>query len=288
MQVDQSRRKAKLDVPCCYQGGKQRVAKEVVDAFFSGSKEIDEKTHFYDLCCGSGAITVELVNRGVSPERITMLDISSWGTFWKTVGEGSFDLRTFKRYLDAIPSDKRLVHDHMTAFSQGNAAIDEPYKYILLQACSFGGKQIWRDGSRWKNAFFRSYWEPTAHSIRRSPANPMQPCPETLYKRINKIVDSCIGIECIHADISSIFTLAIPDNSVIYVDPPYRDKTGYAFGFDLHAFVSLLQAYTNAPIYVSEGGPISKKSQQLIFGGAKGGISGSKARKHEEWLSLVG
>lgn len=55
----------KLIPPCTYQGGKQRYAKQIVDIMFK-ENNICENTKFYDLCCGSGAITLEIINRGIS------------------------------------------------------------------------------------------------------------------------------------------------------------------------------------------------------------------------------
>lgn len=70
----------KLTIPCAYQGGKQRIAKDIVDIFFK-ENGINEETKFYDLCCGSGAISIELVNRGVNPSNIIMVDKSPWDYF---------------------------------------------------------------------------------------------------------------------------------------------------------------------------------------------------------------
>lgn len=277
----------RLTVPCCYQGGKQRVSEEIVNAVFEKVPTINDDTQFFDICCGSGAYTIELLNRGVSPDRITMLDVSSWGAFWSCIGNGLFQMSIFDKYLDAVPQDKASVKEHMTFLSEQDALIDEPYKYVLLQACSFGGKQIWRNGSIWKNAFFRSYWEPTPTSVRKSPANPMQPGPETLRARIKSLIDAGRGLTCINEDVTVLFDIAIPDNSVIYIDPPYRGTTGYAFGFDLDSFVLSLKERTSAPVFVSEGMALSDDAIRLSFGGAKGGISGNKRGKHEEWLSRV-
>ena len=68
-----------LRVPCAYQGGKQRIAKQIVDVLLS--LDHNENTVFYDLCCGSGAISIELVNRGIKPSQIVMVDLSSWAAF---------------------------------------------------------------------------------------------------------------------------------------------------------------------------------------------------------------
>ena len=85
----------KLVPPCSYQGGKQRLAKQIVDIIFE-QNEINEDTKFYDLCCGSGAITLELINRGVNPKNITMVDASMWGKLWVAIANNEFNLDIFK------------------------------------------------------------------------------------------------------------------------------------------------------------------------------------------------
>jgi len=277
----------KLRVPCCYQGGKQRVAPEIVDRILSEAIQVDENTVFYDLCCGSGAYSLELINRGIRPNNIIMLDKSSWGTFWQAIGSGSFSMEEFGDLLERIPADKKLIKQFMLDLSAERINGTECYTYLVLQACSFGGKQIWRDGNTWKNAFFRDYWEPTATSVRKSPANPMQPSPKTLEARVAKLVESCRGITCIHDDIEIMLQIDIPENAIIYIDPPYRNTTGYAYGFDLDAFVGDLRSVTRAPIFVSEGFPLNDDAYRLAFGGAKGGISGNRNGKHQEWLSRI-
>ena len=54
-----------MRVPCSYQGGKQRVAAQIVDVLLEASS--DSSSVCYDLCCGAGAISIELVNRGIEP-----------------------------------------------------------------------------------------------------------------------------------------------------------------------------------------------------------------------------
>ena len=66
-------KRVQLAPPCTYQGGKQRVSKEIIDYIFN-SVPVNKNTKFFDLCCGSGAITIELLNRGIKPKNITMLD----------------------------------------------------------------------------------------------------------------------------------------------------------------------------------------------------------------------
>jgi hypothetical protein len=276
-----------LSVPCSYQGGKQRVAAQVVDQIF-GRVNPDARTVFYDLCCGSGAVAVELLNRGVSPERIVMLDASSWGCFWGALGRREFDLGVLDSYLARVPEDKSEIHAFAASLSREDATIDECYKYVVLQACAFGGKQVWREGKTWRNAFFRQYWVPTETSVRRSPANPMQPSPGELRARIAGLVDAAAGVRCIHADIRSLLDEAVPANAVVYIDPPYGNSTGYGFEFGLDDFVAGLQGRGVLNIFVSECVPVSADAVRLVSSGPNGGISGNRARRHEEWLSVFG
>lgn len=275
--------KDKLLVPCSYQGGKQRISSQVVDELLAAANSPDSL--FFDLCCGSGAISIELVNRGVHPSQIVMLDNSSWGAFWNAIGNGSFDMAVLDEQLDALPSEKREIKQYMQQLAALPINNHEAEIYPLLQACSFGGKQIWREDNKWRNAFFRDYWEPTENSIRRSPANPMQPNPIEFRRRIENLLAGMEGITCLPVDIFEILKQKIPSNSVVYVDPPYSGTTSYGFGFSIQEFVSEFRQVSDATLFVSEGSPLAADSLQLSFGGANGGISGIRKTKHQEWLT---
>ena len=99
----------KLIPPCSYQGGKQRLAKQIVDIIFE-QNEINEKTKFYDLCCGSGAITLELINRGIHPSNITMVDNSDYGYFWNVIANNEFNLGIFTEIINKIPDKYKKIY----------------------------------------------------------------------------------------------------------------------------------------------------------------------------------
>lgn len=272
-----------MRVPCSYQGGKQRVASQIVDVLLAAAP--GPTTRFYDLCCGSAAVSIELVNRGVDPSRIWMLDISSWGRFWAAIGSGTFNMDVFDQFLAELPCDKRDLKAYMSALSELPVGDHEAELYPVLQACSFGGKQIWRNGDKWANACFRDYWEPTATSIRRSPANPMQPSPTELRRRIAALVTGMKGVTCLDKDIMTILSAPFPNEAVVYVDPPYHSTTRYAFSFNVASFINRFRELNRNPLFVSEGVPLSDNALMLKFGGAKGGISGIRKGRHQEWLS---
>jgi hypothetical protein len=214
-----------------------------------------------------------------------MLDISSWGSFWSAIGSGSFNMDAFDQFLSELPSDKREVKAHVTALSALPVGKHEAELYPLLQACSFGGKQIWRNGDHWANTCFRDYWEPTLTSVRRSPANPMQPSPTELRRRVDALANGMRGVTCLNTDVMTVLSESLPKDAVVYIDPPYQSTTGYAFNFNMDFFISRFREINQAPLLVSEGVPLSESSIKLTFGGANGGISGDRKEKHKEWLS---
>lgn len=277
-------RTPRLRVPCTYQGGKQRIASQIVDILLN-EHHINNETSFYDLCCGSGAISIELANRGISPERITMLDASSWGVFWIGIGRGTFNDDVFRAYLQGLPTDKKKYKEYLTALSLRPIDGHEAELFPILQANSFGGKQISNKKGQWSNACFRDYWEPTETSIRRSPANPMQPSSGELLRRVDALIPGMKGVNCINKDVESVFDLPINQNSVVYVDPPYRNTTGYSYCFDINHFIQRYLENFEAPLYVSEGVPMGPNPTKLYLHGANGGITGARKNKHEEWLS---
>lgn len=276
----------KLVPPCSYQGGKQRLAKQIVDIIFE-QNEINEYTKFYDLCCGSGAITLELINRGIHPSNITMVDEGVYGAFWNSVANNEFDLEIFKSEIDKLPELKD-IQKYLQELSNQDVDNDKlVYHYLLLQSGSFGSRQIWIENNRWKNNSFRSYWLPTETSSRRSPVNPMMPMPKTLYDRVKDIVEYLGGsINAINSDISKI-EWHFDENSIVYIDPPYKNTTGYGNDFDYEEFIINNWAYVN--IYVSEGYKMDSVEDAILLskGRTKGNIRGDvKKKPTEEWLNI--
>lgn len=281
-----------LEIPCSYQGGKQRLAKQIVDVFYK-ENNINDDTKFFDLCCGSGAISLELINRGFNPNNITMIDNGCFGQFWQDIANGEFDLDIFKREIENLPNLEN-IQSYLKKLS--DLPVDEDkmvYHYLLLQAGAFGSKQIWIENNKWKNNTFRSYWLPTETSNRRSPVNPMMPMPNTLYNRVESIVKQLSG--SIIASKESVFDAVYRideernkgnKNIIIYIDPPYANTTGYKETFDIYSLEG--QIWSTSPIYISEGYKMQGASESYLLsvGRTKGNISGEvKKKPTEEWLN---
>lgn len=275
MSEQQNADSARLVVPVAYQGGKTRLASEIVDHWWPTGDL------FYDLCCGSGAITLEMLNRGACVDDIVMVDAGPWGIFWNEIGSGVFDFDVFCSYVEAIPSDLSQVKGFMEELSRRPASQDTAEVFILLQAASFGGKAIWIEGDRWRNTTFRSYWLPTATSSRRSPVNPMMPMPDTLKRRVWACMQAMWGITAYCADAAEI---EIEPGSLAYIDPPYLGTTSYGHSLDAEKLFQHIGLHSRC--YISEGRKVGDEGLLLHVGRAKGGISGDRAvTPNQEWLS---
>lgn len=264
---------SELNSPCSYQGGKQRLAKDIVKELL---RYADENTIFYDLCCGSGAVFLELINQGVSPNRIHAVDKGGFGYFWQSISDGTFDINYFKERIDSLPEVKDL-QGYLKRLS-GEPVNKETlaYDYLLLQAGAFGSKWIGISDDKWTNTTFRNYWLPTATSNRKSPVNPMMPMPDTLYKRVASIVEECGNkLNAMHGNVEDfIEEINGQTNCIVYIDPPYKDTTGFN-GFDIEGFVSKI----NHTLFVSEGYIMPDITKQIEYGKRnKGNISGTKKK----------
>lgn len=271
-----------MKAPATYQGGKSRLAKSIADCMNWADRD-----EFWDVCCGSGAMTLEAVKRGIfDPHEITMVDRGPWGLLWKSVGEGTFNLRRFKVLLLGIPEDPDKIRDYLKGLaSEPTSVEDAPYIFLILQAGSFGGSAIdYRHDGTWDTGGFRSYWKPTATSKRRSPVNPMMPMPTTLHDRMSEIVQNMKGVRGIWGFADREFPVGCP---LVYIDPPYAESSGYAHTLDLEDYLLKLRKTAADPrVYVSEGRPLPGTNWCLSKGQAKGGMNGRRRNAKAEWLTL--
>ena len=284
----------KLEIPCSYQGGKQRLAKQIVDIFYE-ENDIDDHTQFYDICCGSGAISIELLNRGVNSKNIHMMDKSPWGLVWKMIGEDTFRLDVFKEFVESIPKDITKIKQY--AVDIINKPVDTdmiPYHFLFLQSCAFGSTATWIEGDKWcKAGGLRDYWLPTETSNRRSPVNPMMPMPDNLYKRVKLRCERAKGLNGYCMDVFDFLYVLDEEwdiknngNLIIYIDPPYQNTQQYGYSFNIYELEARI--WNNVPIYISEGIEMerAKKTYLLSSGRAKGNINGNAKKKPvEEWLN---
>lgn len=260
--------------PVTYQGGKQRVAEQILDHM-----DFSETDTFVDVCCGSGAISLALLNRGYRPTDITMIDAGPWGAVWASIGAGAFSMTEFSDWINRVPTDPERIQGFLKELSQSPETVGNVYVFLLLQAGSFGGKAIWVGDNAWKNITFRNYWKPTQTSNRQSVVNPMMPMPKTMYERMAPIIDRAGGVRGIHGDAIAV---NISNTSLVYIDPPYTKTTKYGHTLDVN-----VMSKRGRRCYVSEGRPLSDKNVLISSDRKKGGISGERKVAHVEYLSCM-
>lgn len=276
----------KLKAPLSFQGGKQKVAKMIVDHIKQDCAQ------YVDLCCGSGAISIELINQGVSADDITMVDASEWGGFWAQISECTFDLEYFEWLIAGIPEDPNKIQAFLkNAAKAEHVDADIIPLWLILQAGSFGGKHIWFDGGVFKNASFRNYWQPTANSSRKSPVNPMMPMPNTLLKNVTNVIERMSSIKGVRSKVEdfcwkSYESQRSKPNVVVFIDPPYSNTTGYGYTMDYDEWLLSLNLPENYSVYITDYREHSNKSVVLSKTN-KGGITGNSSKTRTEILSKV-
>jgi hypothetical protein len=275
--------KERLEPPVGYTGGKRRFAAPIADRLLAHKPE-----RIFDLGCGSGAVTMELLNRGFPLENLVMVDAGPWGWFWKAVADGTLDIMRVRSFFDVI---LKMDPRHVANFVESDVATLPPTAetFLVLQAAAFGSTPVWWDGNRWRrgegNRGFqaRGFWEPGPKSKETKPRGTIF-TPEKILRRTEEAARRMRGIKAVHGKAED---LALMPPGVVYIDPPYANFSGYGEIMDLNR---VLQG-AKIPVYISEGVRlVGSVEAWLLDGGRKGAALNGKSRKDtsaaEEWLNF--
>jgi hypothetical protein len=269
----------KLGPPTGYKGGKRKFAPEIVQHLLK-----EQPAHIYDVCSGSGAITLALIEAGYPVEQITMVEAGPWGMFYLAASKGGLCMGNLRELFEAMPSDPRKVAEWV---EKEIATIDDPgsEEFLILQAASYGSTPVWHDGSRWRRGDesanrgykARSYWEPGPTSKEKKPRG-------TIF-RVDKIINAAaeIDVRCrglnVHWGDAGEFEFR--SDAIIYCDPPYAGNSGYGYDLDVERFI------TNRPckLYLSEG--VAKEgSESFELGQRRGGNLSAKSKRSSEFINI--
>ncbi len=260
--------------PAAYQGNKSFIAKQIVDIVGLPSEK-----PFFELCCGSGAVSCAAVEAGHRPELITMVDLSPWGHFRRAIGDGSFDLRYFECLLNRVPADPSKVRGYLTELAAQPPDEHVAETFVLLQSGTYSGRPVTIAEGRWQIPGYRGYWIPKVGSRSRGTKHPMSPQPKSMLERVRVISARMKGVRGVCADVRKVSSSI--GAAKVYIDPPYAGKSKYWYNVALSDVVGTCWA--------SEARPLSNISMRLSVGRPDGGHSATrKGLPAEEWLSLVG
>lgn len=236
--------------PVSTHGSKRKLAPDIVPYLLQHNSDI-----YYDLCCGGGAISLELLKHHIDPTHITMIDIGLWGLFWSTISQNRFSVSILDHYIQQIPLDPYAVKEYIESLVLSDPTHDTVYKFLLIQACNFGGKAIRLNTQHlWENISIKPYWTPKPTSVRQTPSTTFSIAPHKLVTRIHTILKFCHNIHAYH---TSVHSYEYPHNSVVYIDPDYKNTYGYKYSVDISHVVE--NAY-NAHLYISETIPLTYMS----------------------------
>lgn len=262
--------------PATYQGGKQRLAEQILDIIKPTAEG------FADLCCGSGALAIEARSMGIPAAAVTMVDCGPWGIVWEEVAQGRFDLAALRRIAAAVPEVVTQQADFLRELGRQSASIDTAATYLILQAGSFGGAAIRLVDDRWVGGP-RGAWQCPKDPKKRT--GTMMPCAAEVVRRMEVLCGLLFGVTASCGDFLTLTGL----RGVVYVDPPYVGTSGYdgkkvaPIDFDTFALRN-----PDADLWVSEARAMGPEAIMLSAGRAMGGISGKRAKANEEWLSRIG
>lgn len=275
----------KLRPPCGYMGGKRRVSDEIAAQVLAA-----QPSAFFDLCAGSGAVALSVIEAGYPPAQVTMVEGGPWGWFWRDVGQGTLDVDLIERMLTIeIPSDPKLVADWL----QTDVALQPPSAatFLVLQSGSFGAVPCWWDGQRWRQANPehnrgynpRKYWEPSGKSKETKPRGTIFN-PHKIVKQVSEIAERCRGLRGIHGCVNALDYSREPSGTTYFIDPPYEGDSGYGVALDVATFI----ASGPRPLWVMEGREIPGASHAQLLGMRRGhNVNRNTARK-PDYLNVFG
>jgi hypothetical protein len=266
--------------PTGYKGGKRKLAGSIADRLIRSQKPM-----IYDVCGGSGAVTLALIAAGYPVDQITYVEAGPWGLFFKEASYGGLNMGYIRELLlDEMPKDPKLVADWV----EKDVALREPgaEEFLILQAASYGSTPVWHDGDRWRrgdrsaNRAYkaRSYWEPGPTSKEKKPRGTIFR-PDKIINAVAEIDVRCRGLEVHWGD---AFDADYKADAIIYLDPPYEGDTGYGYGIDVGVFLS----QRICPVYLSEG--VSKEDADLSdqLGIRRGSALTKGSKRKSEWLNF--
>lgn len=172
---------------------------------------------------GYASAIAETLGLEVAPSRVVLVDPGPWGEAWAAM---------------VSAQDISYVADILSAWSNmpdrdlwGSLREDPPTNaceraagFLFLQAREWGGKPAgWAQTAGFKPEEYPAHWNtPTRHAGRWDNPRPV------LIERLRKLAEvwpSCVEV---HHSRAENVAPSMVGPTVVYIDPPYQEATGYA------------------------------------------------------------
>ena len=200
-----------------YLGGKTRIAKEILPIILADRKD---GQYFVEPFCGGCNVTAE-----VSGNRIA----NDCNQYLIAMFEGLVSGEKYPEHIDC-----ELYNDVIDCFRAGSDKYDLGFMGWVGFIASYRGK------------FFGGYTGATMRTNGRYRDRVSE-----AVRSVTRQVPKLQGVEFRSGDYKN---LQIPDGSIIYCDPPYRNTTGYSDGINHDDFWQWCRerVYDGHKVYISE------------------------------------
>ena len=269
---------------------------------------------FFDLCCGTGALTLRLLDpnaepfpmtgckrdyapalldllgiRGQRPDRIVMVDAGPWGDFWQTVAQVGRGAEVAEYVQDVVGAAGAgaAVFEH---FAKAEPVPSDPVAraavFACLQVANARGRAVQVDGDAWVTHGY-------AHlsDLAREKGFGERLRPHRVAERIRTLAGIDWPPTVVHAADLRTIDLDPREGDVVAMDPPYDRTLGYG-DRDLDRGEVLYQARMlaarGAVVGICEGEPLKAD----LPGWYAAAVAGSSWRARTmgdttEWLTMT-
>lgn len=204
---------------------------------------------FYDLCCGTGAVTLRLISphaqafpmtgckrdfatslldllgiRGQRPDKVVMADVGPWGEFWRVVAQDrrGTEVASYIADVCGAAGSGWEVFDGLKYDPVPDCPVARAAVFACLQVANARGRAVQIDGDAWVTHGY-------AHLSDRARQKNF---PERLRPyRVAERVRCLAGLDwpptVVHAADLRTLDLDPREGDVVAMDPPYADTLGY-------------------------------------------------------------
>jgi hypothetical protein len=271
----------RLVPPCGYKGGKRRWSQEIAQHVLASNPQL-----VYDIGAGSAAVSLSLVEAGLPPSQLVLVEAGPWGAYWKAAVTGKLDFERIERlFFRELPDDPRKVKAWIE--SVADTGDTSPEVFLLLSAAAYGSVGVWHDGTDWRRGdagssrgySARSYWEPGPNSRETKPRGTIF-TPEKIVERARASASALCGATVIHGLAEDVEYLP----ATMYIDPPYVGVSGYGFAMDMPTLLEKAKG----PVFCSEQTVQNSPDRVINLGQRKGGALHAGAKSQKELLLAWG
>ena len=210
---------------------------------------------FYDLCCGTGALTLRLLDAprsspfpmtgckrayadpilvalgaaGRRPANIVMADCGPWGNFWTVLAQERLGVQIAEYIEDVIGpvGEGAELFDHLKTEPVPADALGQAAVLACLQVANGRGRAVQINDGVW-----RTHGYGHLSNLAREKGFPERLRPHRVAERVRGLAAVDWPTVAVHTGDLRTLNLAPQEGDVVVLDPPYKDTLGYG-GLDL-------------------------------------------------------